>query len=213
MYDVQGEVSFRHYWDWGIEAASLLDELIRKYQPGAKRVLEWGCGPARVIRHMPGLLPGGTECFGTDYNRDAISWCQLAIKDVMFVENELSPPLPFAGEYFDVIYALSVLTHLSLKEQRAWVVELCRVLRPSGCLILTTHGIQSASVLLPSEYARFENEGAIVRSGAEEGKRCFATFNHPDHARNHLFAGLHICEHRPESANRHQQDFWILRKS
>src|ERR1017187_6868789 len=92
MYDVQGEASFRHYWDWGIEAASLLDELIREYQPGAKRVLEWGCGPARVIRHMPGLLPGGTECFGTDYNRDSISWCRLAIKDVMFVENELSPP-------------------------------------------------------------------------------------------------------------------------
>jgi ubiquinone/menaquinone biosynthesis C-methylase UbiE len=109
---------------------------------------------------------------------------------VSFVHNDLAPPLPLESNSFDVVYAVSVLTHLSVAQQHAWLKELRRMLRPDGSLILTTHGEQSAKVLLPHEYAHFKANGFFVRSGVEEGKRCFLSYHHPSFAAKQLFAGM-----------------------
>jgi SAM-dependent methyltransferase len=91
MHEAYASVSFRAYWDVGQYIARLLTDLIQKHHPTPERVLEWGCGPARILRHLPGLLPEGTQFFGTDYNKESISWCKLAIRNINFAENELSP--------------------------------------------------------------------------------------------------------------------------
>ena len=149
MHDAYGSTSLRSYWNGGKAAAALIANLIRKYTPAATRVMEWGCGSARSLRHLPGLLPQGVAYCGSDYNPEAVAWCKANINEVSFVQNDLSPPLPLESNSFDVVYAISVLTHLSIAQQHAWLKELRRVLRPGGCLILTTHGEQSAKVLLP----------------------------------------------------------------
>jgi SAM-dependent methyltransferase len=215
MHDAYGSISFRAYWDDGQYMARLLTGLIQKHHPAPERVLEWGCGPARILRHLPGLLPEGTQLFGTDYNKESISWCKQTVSNINFVENELTPPLPFAKQYFDAVYAVSVLTHLSAAQQVAWMKELPRVLCPNGILILTTNGQQSAKRLLPKEYARFQNEGVVIRGGVEEGKRCFLSYHHPEYARTHLFSGLQVCDYMPglpeELAVATEQDIWVLR--
>ena len=124
-------------------------------------------------------------------------------------------PTPLCGRLFlDAIYAVSVLTHLSAAQQDAWINELRRVLHPSGCLILTTNGEQSATILLPKELARFRNEGIVIRSGVDEGRRCFLAYHHPEYVRTHLFSGLQIYEHIPgfAEADTIGQDIWVLRK-
>lgn len=213
MHDAYASVSFRSYWEGGQYLAHWLADLIREHHPTPERVLEWGCGPARILRHLPELLPKGTQFFGTDYNHESISWCTRTIKNIRFVDNELSPPLPFPGQHFDLIYAVSVLTHLSVAQQDTWMKELRRVLRPNGCLILTTNGEQTAKILLPKEFARFQKEGVVIRGEVQEGKRCFLSYNHPAYAKDHLFLGLQVCEHIPglPGAAATEQDIWILK--
>jgi SAM-dependent methyltransferase len=219
IHDAYGATSFRSYWDGGRHTAEWLAGLIHTHHPDVGRVLEWGCGPARILRHLPEFLPAGTQLFGTDYNQESIAWCKRTIEKITFSENALSPPLPFEGGSFDVIYAVSVLTHLSAHQQDAWIKELRRLLRPKGHLILTTHGEKSAKVLLPHEYARFQKDGIVIRGSVEEGTRCFLSYNHPDYAKNHLFSGMRVCEHIPGhsaeatslwGATNVEQDTWIL---
>jgi SAM-dependent methyltransferase len=210
LVDITGHASFRKYWACSNTVRSVVD-LIEKHHPNPERVLEWGCGPARILRHLPEFLPQGTQLFGTDYNRESIRWCKEAIPGITFAENGSFPPLPFAENYFDVIYALSVLTHLSVSQQDAWMKELRRVLRPGGHIILTTHGEYSGTLLTATELLRFQDEGFVVRDRVQEGSRSFAAYHHPDYARNHLFAGFQVREHIPgSSAANTWQDTWVL---
>ena len=52
---------------------------------GAKRILEFGCGVGRMIRHLPEIALNA-ELWGVDINAEHIRWC---------IEN-LTPPIHFA---------------------------------------------------------------------------------------------------------------------
>ncbi len=209
MHDAHGNTSFAAYWHVGHDIAEYLAVLIKKYNPEPKTVLEWGCGPARVLRHMPALFPG-TAFSGSDYNKATIAWCKAALLNITFFTNELSPPLAFADGSLDVIYAISVLTHLSQAHQQSWLKELKCVVRPGGLIILTTHGVHASdAVLLPQEREHLKRNGVIIRKGVREGKRCYLSYHDPVYVREHLFMGMDVCEHITDNPTR--QDVWVLR--
>lgn len=102
-----------------------------------RRVLDFGCGPGRVIDCIHDMHPDA-ELFGCDIDAEAIAWAADALGDVAdFRVNGLAPPLPFGDESFDLIYGISVFTHLPEDLQNAWLSELRRVLKP-GATLLTT---------------------------------------------------------------------------
>jgi SAM-dependent methyltransferase len=101
-------------------------------------LLEFGCGSARVLRHF--RVISGLEISGADANSKAINWDRRNLPGITFQENALEPPLSFADASFDLIYALSVFTHIPLEWQKSWLLELKRVLRPGGYLLCTVHG-------------------------------------------------------------------------
>lgn len=213
MHDAYGTTSFRAYWQVGRYLAQLIADRVKNYRPGSpERLLEWGCGPARILRHLPELLPR-TELVGADYNSKSIAWCRAAIKGVTFYENNLSPPLPLSDRTFDAIYAISVLTHISMAQQTQWMAEMHRVARRDGILIMTTNGHRAATVLLPHEAKQLDIEGTIVRGNVAEGKRCFLSYHTPEYARSRLFANFEIVKHIPgvSGAPATEQDIWILR--
>ena len=113
-------------------------------------ILDFGCGSARVLRHF-GDLPASCHLYGTDLDPEAIAWCRRAIPFASFETNDAAPPLPFPSASFDLIYAVSVFTHLDEDLQKAWLAELHRVAAPGGHLLLTTHGAY-AQADLPGEY-------------------------------------------------------------
>jgi hypothetical protein len=111
------------------------------------------------------------------------------------------------------LYAISVLTHLSVARQNSWLEELRRIAAINSCLILTTNGARAAAILLPDEQDRFQKDGVVIRDRVEEGKRCFLSYHHPSYVREHLFSGLQICDHFPGFAGAPgtEQDIWVVR--
>jgi hypothetical protein len=80
------------------------------------------------------------ELHGCDIAADSVRWCQDNLVNGQFVVSSHDPPLPYPGGHFGLIYATSVLTHLTFDEQYNWMRELWRLLRPSGVAVLTAHG-------------------------------------------------------------------------
>jgi SAM-dependent methyltransferase len=129
------------------------------------QVLDWGVGCGRVARHFPAAHAAALT--GCDIDGDNAGWCSAHLPGT-FVASRLTPPLPFARGRFDLVYGISVFTHLREPMQLAWLEELARVTRPGAILLLTTHG-QTAidfSRLAPADYRRTHDrvarEGIVV---------------------------------------------------
>ena len=175
-------------------------------------LLDFGCGCGRVIRHWAGL--GRTAVHGADANKHAIAWCRANLPFARFASNGLAPPLDHADQSFDLVYALSVFTHLPADLQHAWMRELARLLRPGGFLLLTTHGERYSERLAPAERAAFDAGRLVVRWPEGAGTNLCSVFHPRSYVEDHLAAGLDIVEFVPEGAkgNPHQ-DLYLLRKA
>ncbi len=102
------------------------------------RVLEFGCAAGRMLRHVPEFAPGA-ELWGVDLSAQHIQWCVDNLTPPMhFATTTIVPHLPFEDRYFDLIFCGSVFTHIE-DTQQSWLLELGRVLRPSGRLFITIH--------------------------------------------------------------------------
>ena len=184
-----------------------------------KKILDWGCGPGRIIRHLPELVGNNCAFFGTDYNNESIDWCRKHIPGVSFNLNGLEAKLPWPDNTFDVIYGISIFTHLSESMHFAWLKELVRILKPAsagggGILFFTTQGSNFRIKLSSSEQDLFDKGQLIVRGNVKEGHRTFSAFQ-PKAFMHQLLKDVEILEHiQPEShhASIPAQDIWIVRK-
>jgi SAM-dependent methyltransferase len=211
LWDAQATTDLAEYKRSGEESAALFWELIRTHlDPGVRsRVYEWGCGPARIIRHLPALAAGfAVEFHASDYNAASIAWCRASLPGITFFENGLAPPLPVADGAFDIAFCRSVFTHLSAEMHGRWMAELRRGVRPGGIIILTTHGLAYRPRLTRQERARYDAGDLVVRTLDAEGRKLFAAFHPPEFVRRELLRGLSIVEHRPGERT---QDIWVTR--
>jgi ubiquinone/menaquinone biosynthesis C-methylase UbiE len=117
---------------------TLLEQNGRQIRPGM-RILDWGCGCARIGRHWASVSDS-IEFHGCDINAQLIGWCQKHMPFGAFTISGLKPPLPYPDGHFDAIYGISVLTHLLFDTQYQWVSEIWRVLKPGGFAVLTAQG-------------------------------------------------------------------------
>lgn len=109
----------------------------------AKHILEFGCGCARLVRHLRSL--SGVTLFGCDLDGEMVSWCQASFPEIQFFQNNSKPPLKaFAPETIDLIISCSVFTHIDVRNQEAWLAELRRVLKPGGVLLCDVLGLSHA---------------------------------------------------------------------
>jgi SAM-dependent methyltransferase len=110
------------------------------------RVLDFGCAEGRVLRFFP--RKEDSVRWGVDINAERIAWAQQHLSPpFLFATTTTAPHLPFEDGYFDLVYALSVFTHISDLAD-AWFLELLRVLRPNGYIWLTIHDRHSVELLL-----------------------------------------------------------------
>ncbi len=221
-FDAYNHVDWHRYHEGGRLHAAFFARIVREALPDTLlSVLEWGCGPGRIIRHLPAQLGGRlAELVGTDYNPRTIAWCRSALAPIRFEGNALLPPLPFPDRRFNVTYNFSVFTHLSEAVQLAWAAELHRVLQPGGILICTTQGRGYWHLLASdAERARFDRGEVVVQAGYKEGAKWYFAVHPEPYVRQRLLKDFAVVERIPtlESdglpADLCPQDVWLARKA
>ena len=183
--------------DWlesGELDARLIRELLARNGHKIERmgaILDFGCGCGRVIRCWSDL--DRTEVHGADVDRAAIRWCKRNLPFVEAIRSDPLPPLPYPDERFDLVYALSVITHLPEQAGRDWLAELVRVLRPGGLLLFTVHGERFVRALSDPDKRRFA-AGEIVITEAHEyaGTNRYGAFHPPSAVTDHLLPPLGV---------------------
>jgi len=216
-YDAYSHTNWPVYYYTGKAHAKYIAQLIKDNLAEQSPVIcEWGCGPARIIRHMAEFFEGrDIELQGFDYNPGTITWCWDHISGVKFDCNSLSPPLPCCDDGFDCVYNLSVFTHLSEEMHYQWMKELRRVVKPGGIIIFTTHGDYFMNNLVERELAEYQAGKIVIRGEIKEGKRCFVAYHPAAFIKDGLLVnGLELISHFPGPVQESlPQDVWVIRNN
>jgi ubiquinone/menaquinone biosynthesis C-methylase UbiE len=178
-----------------------------------RRALDFGCGCGRTIRWFLGG-GGEAEFHGVDVDGDAVEWCKGHLEGGEFHATSPEPPLPYAAEYFDVVYCLSVFTHLNERMQDAWLAELNRVIKPGGALLLTIYG-ETASERLDAEGRRELRERGIVHRRSKKLKGLVPEWYHTTfHTREYMVKrlGEWFGDIRYRAVPGGEQDIVVMRK-
>jgi ubiquinone/menaquinone biosynthesis C-methylase UbiE len=126
--------------------------------------LDFGSGCGRVIHNYQDA-PASCQLYGTDIDSELVGWCKKYLPRFRWSTNGYLPPLSFANNTFDLIYAISVFTHLDEEYQYAWLRELQRIAKPGATLILSVHGEYCISKLASSYQSRIHSYGFLFVSG------------------------------------------------
>lgn len=208
------QLDYRLYYEDGLETANWIIDNIKSYiSPDTSKILDWGCGPARIVRHLPSILGANAKVYGTDYNKKTINWCIKNIDNVQFNHNHLGPPLPYPDSFFDAIYGISIFTHLSEEMHYKWFEELFRILCPGGILLLTMHGNAFKIKLSEQERVDFENGRLVVKANTKEGHRTYGAYHPPAFVRE-VIKNNQVMEHEEGEIRdgKPMQDVWLIKK-
>ncbi len=142
MREISGSDDLESFLNVGAQAARATLEVLADagcdpYAP--RQVLDFGCGCARVLRHLLPLARRG-DLRGCDIDAKAVAYCRGTMDGASFFANRAEPPLPVADGAFDLIYSISVFTHLGLEPARRWAAELRRALAPGGYAAVSVQG-------------------------------------------------------------------------
>jgi len=114
------------------------------------RIFEFGCAAGRMIRNFSGYGKE-IEIWGSDISAAHIIWCHQHLSPpIQFLVNTTYPNLPFEQNYFHMVYAGSVFTHIGDLED-AWLMELRRILTKGGKAFITVHDNHTIKLLLDSK--------------------------------------------------------------
>ncbi len=104
-------------------------------------ILDWGCGCGRIAR----FCPDWQGFAGVDIDADNAAWCHDHLPPGRFESIPLFPPTPLPERTFDLIFGISVMTHLAEEVQQQWLAELHRISAPYAVVLLTILGEHAAS--------------------------------------------------------------------
>jgi SAM-dependent methyltransferase len=120
----------RHFWFRG--RLQLVLWMLRRYFPGAQRLLDVGCGTGFVL-----------EGIRRHYPRLGLTGCDVRLTTLLEAHRQMPETRLFAADVFalpyetefDVVVALDVLEHID--DDRVALSALRNVIKPGGGLILT----------------------------------------------------------------------------
>jgi SAM-dependent methyltransferase len=135
------------FFEGGPQTREILLELIPEdFDWEGKRVMDFGCGAGRTLTHFKEEAELA-EIWGVDVYEPALSAVERELCPPMHAQlSDTDPPLPFEAESFDLIWAISVWTHMT-DNALPWLAEMHRILKPGGLLIATYMGESHSEIL------------------------------------------------------------------
>ena len=215
IFLVAGSTDVSWFLEGGALAAASIIDAMNAQHAGIEKmraILDFGCGCGRVLRQWHSLP--NTRICGTDANPTLVGWSRRNLPFADVRSNRLAPPLDYADSSFDLVYALSVFTHLTEELQKSWMDELLRVLRPGGHLIITTHGEHYADRLNDAERQRFQSGELIVKDDTNApGSNACSAYHPVSYVRDKLSGKFEFLAFIPEGARGNpSQDLYVLRR-
>ncbi len=203
LYFSDGKLAAKELIEWSREH-------LNNYTP---HILDWGCGVGRIIQHIPKVLPKAIY-YGADINQQRIKWCRNYINDVLFdcIEDE---QLPYPSELFDLVFGISVLTHIHGNEQAFWLKELQRITKRGAVIIVSTHGSFFEKNMSVAQLNTYHSKGWQSNQYHEKGHRLLSTYNKAVNFKEMITQFFTIEKHYEGKSHPEKlggQDIWILRK-
>lgn len=112
-----------------VRLQQVLDRVLRLRPPG--RLLDVGCGPGLFLDVGN---RNGWDSWGVDLNESAVAWAREHVTDQLKVGTVAD--LGAEDEAFDCITMFDVIEHLA--DPRADLLEIWRVMKPGGVLVVVT---------------------------------------------------------------------------
>jgi len=202
------------YWNSGLTIVDDLEKQLKHHTIKIEllhRVLDFGCGCARLTRHLTRFT--SARVFGSDYNKTLIDWCSQTLPIATFSRNDLAPPLLFENDYFDLILARSVFTHLDRDLQLAWIQELHRIIKPGGILYFTTHSGAATQRIGRTLIHRFNTEGFVSQNSDIQGDNKCSVYQTNEWVFHNLAKGFSIVDYIPGRHEEHLgQDIYLFQR-
>lgn len=175
-------------------------------------MLDFGCGCGRVLRHWQPL--SSIAIHGSEPSEQLAEWSSRNLPFALVLRSAPLPPLPYESDVFDLVYAVSIFTHLTEQAQLLWMAELARIIRPGGLLLLTVHGDRYVGKLTAAERRGYEEGRLVVRHASASGTNLCSAFHPAAFLRERLSADFVLVEHTTGGFERGapEQDLVVLRK-
>ena len=104
--------------------------------PKDARILDFGCGAAGTLdafsRHLPKAEP-----YGCDLKADVTGWVKKYRPRLTVTKTKPAPPLPADYKDFDLVYAISVWTHMPETACSEWLEHMHSRIKKGGILFMT----------------------------------------------------------------------------
>lgn len=100
---------------------------------GVGSVLDLGCGTGDLLYALSVLVKEEACCIGVDLSHEMLTVAQTKIADcprTYIAQTDVTQPLPFADETFDLVASLNLLQEVSAPT--VVLEEVCRILKPGG---------------------------------------------------------------------------------
>jgi SAM-dependent methyltransferase len=217
------------------ELAAVLDNAGRSIDSFGS-ILDFGCGCGRVMRFVAARARPGATLLARDIDADSIAWLQSAFPSIDARRNEPLPPLgDLPDASVELVYAISVFTHVDAEYQDAWLAEIARVLAPGGLGVLTVMGEElvgryvdgARPGITPAWQRRMRAHPPLAQVGlihepyesallssrrhGDPSDRYGMTFHATDYVREHWAQYLEVVDIAPQAMN-WQQDAVVVRK-
>ncbi|HUC17008.1 MAG TPA: class I SAM-dependent methyltransferase [Acetobacteraceae bacterium] len=130
------------YLDWGRYEKDIIVNYARDVLRSMQRIsiMDFGCSSGRILRHFyPEMTANQWKVTGVDVSARRIEWMRRNFpREFQVYTGSFLPIMPFEANSFDVIYGMSVFTHIKYLWD-LWLLELRRILKPGGALIQSVH--------------------------------------------------------------------------
>jgi SAM-dependent methyltransferase len=141
---------FAELWEQlGPETRTAIDGLLGdEWSYHSKRIMDFGCGAGRTLKHfIPEAESAAGEVWGADIDAASVDLLNETVcPPLRVIKSDYLPPLPLETGSFDLIWSISVFTHLT-DNSLPWLCELHRLLAPGGLLIATYMGRWTSELL------------------------------------------------------------------
>ncbi|HMH24903.1 MAG TPA: class I SAM-dependent methyltransferase [Puia sp.] len=178
-------------------------------------ILDWGCGISRVATHVHKFTDAETSVYACDINARMIEFGKNHYPDISYSIIPYTPPTTYDSSSFDLVYALSVFTHIEATQQNLWIKEIHRILKDKAVFLFTTHGKFYDPKLLEPEKQFLDQNGFFTKSYSKKGHRMMTTYNSAGSFRSQLQPYFEILEFHDGASDPTRtggQDLWIVRK-